>query len=495
MIEYEKIKLIKQSEKSTVLLVREMNGEQVFVQKILKGQHPIYLELKKCVHLYLPKIYEVIISDDTTTIIEEYVEGKSLGSAEISERQIVNAVKELCTVLEFLHGRDIIHRDIKPSNIILAKDLHIRLIDFDAARMPKEDLEQDTKLLGTRGYASPEQYGFAQTDARADIYSLGVTLKQLLGDKAHKPCYRRIIEKCTNLNPDKRYQSAGQVKRAFSSRKRIVLYSVIGMILLVVLWYIIPPYQPMKQEDGGQSVSATLTALPAPEDPHWDSRTGYALWGNVPDSGSEGEVSYFWRLYRQDTAISPDLNEAVPVQEGRMGGNWQKDQTNAPYELNVGKQFQENGYYYFTVAADGDGVRFSDSPYVLSDAFEYTGEDAPPLPTPTGLSWNLVDGGGAHFANWNNLDDYKDADSFEVHVYNQSGSKVATNIWTKKDILNSGYEGVWFDSEVFSEADDAYRFTVQAQTSRPNEFRSSYLPDPLTEEYFSPWYYPSNDKK
>lgn len=186
IIKYVEIKLLKQSEKSTVRLVRETNGEQVYVQKILKGQHPIYLELRSCLHPYLPKLYDVTMSDDTTTVIEEFIEGESLGSAKLSEAQVVGAVKELCTVLKFLHGKDIIHRDIKPSNMILAKDGHIRLIDFDAARMPKEDLEHDTKLLGTRGYAPPEQYGFSQTDARADIYSLGVTLKQLLGETAQK---------------------------------------------------------------------------------------------------------------------------------------------------------------------------------------------------------------------------------------------------------------------------------------------------------------------
>ena len=234
-MEYEEIKLLKQSEKSTVHLVHKKGEEQVFIRKVLKGQHHIYLTLQSCRHPYLPKLYEVIIADDSTTVIEEYIEGQSLGNAELSEKQLLSAVKELCSVLEFLHGKDIIHRDVKPSNIILAKDGHIRLIDFDASRMPKDDLEQDTRLLGTRGYAPPEQYGFAQTDARADIYAFGITMKQLLGDKAQKPCYRRIIQKCINLDPDKRFQSAKQVKRAFSYRKRGVLYSFMAVILLAFL--------------------------------------------------------------------------------------------------------------------------------------------------------------------------------------------------------------------------------------------------------------------
>lgn len=495
IIEHEEIKLIKQSEKSKVLLVREINGEQIFVQKILKGQHPIYLELRNYSHPYLPKLYEVIVSDDTTTIIEEYVEGQSLGSTELTEKQIVHAAKELCRVLEFLHGKDIIHRDIKPSNIILANDGHIRLIDFDAARMPKEDLEQDTRLLGTRGYAPPEQYGFAQTDARADIYSLGVTLEQLLGDKAHKPHYRRIIGKCTNLNPNKRYQSAVQLKRAFSNRIRGVLYFALGIFLVAVLWYMIPSYQSFSTQEV-QSMNTVLTALPAPENPRWDSETGIALWGNVPDSGVGGQVAYHWRLYRQDTETPPGSNRSAWVSNGSIRGNGGRTNTFPTYETILSTAFTENGFYYFEVSADGDGIHYSDSPYVLSNAFEFTGEFAPPLSTPTGLAWKMVesDRGLQYYATWNNLDDYAETESFNVCVYNKSDVMVMNNMMTKGQIKSIGHSGIWLGQDFLTGASEAYRFTVQAQTSNPNKYQSSLMPDPAQEEYFSPWYYPSDNK-
>lgn len=213
---YNEIKALKRSDKSTVDLVQEKDSGRIFIRKILKGQHPIYSILQECKHPCLPDLYEVAVTDDRTTIFEEYIEGDMAGSEELSEKQFLSVVKDLCSVLEYLHGKGIIHRDIKPSNIILARDGHIRLIDFDAARMPKDDLEQDTRLLGTRGYAPPEQYGFAQTDERADIYSMGVTLGQLMGDKVFRPRYKRIIRKCTDLDPDKRYQSVCQVRNAFS---------------------------------------------------------------------------------------------------------------------------------------------------------------------------------------------------------------------------------------------------------------------------------------
>lgn len=398
-------------------------------------------------------------------------------------------MKELCTVLEFLHAKDIIHRHIKPSNILHAKDGHIRLIDFDAARMPKEDLEQDTRLLGTRGYAPPEQYGFAQTDARADIYSLGVTFEQLLGDKAHKPRYRRMIRKCTNLDPDKRYQSARQVKRALSFRRYWVWFGCMALLLIICLWGVIP-HLPMQQE--GQPADPSLMALPAPENPHWNGETGIGIWGNVPDSGTE-EVAYRLKIYRRDTETPPDSNDNGYL-EGSAQGNGGMDKNFLTYQMSMAPAMWDNGFYYFAVSAVGDGVHYLDSPYAMSDAFRYTGESAPPLPAPTGLDWNVVkdENGQSVYAVWSNLKDYAELDTFNVCIYDQAGTLITNNKWTKEFIRSIGQGGVWISPGVFAETDGAYRFTVRVETSRPNEYQSSPMPAPVPEEYFSPWYYPSH---
>lgn len=488
-MDYEEVELLKQSEKSTVYLVRKKDEEQFFIRKVLKGRHPVYEMLQHHGHPGLPKLYEVILLDDSTTIIEEYIEGQSSGSVEFSKKQFLIAVRELCSVLEFLHGKGIIHRDLKPSNIILAKDGHIRLIDFDAARMPKDDLEQDTRLLGTRGYAPPEQYGFAQTDERTDIYSLGITLKQLLEDRVWKHHYKRIIRKCTNLNPDKRYQSVSQVKRAFFHREQSILCAAAAILLAVLLWNAVS-WQSVKN-DGVPSEKEELVFLPAPEEPHWNGETGIALWGNIFESGIlQDEVEYKWRLYRMDRPTPPNLDESVWYKEGDMGSNMQEDEF---FEMNFTSFLQENGFYYFAVAASGDGIHYTDSPYVISDAFEYTGESAPYLPAPTGLTWRMFESeegkGRIFYAAWSNLEDYEDRDSFNVTVYDKSGNYVMNNIWTKEYIMERGYDGIQIRREFLTEADGAYRFTVQALTSRPNEYQSSLLPDPVPEEYFSPWYY------
>lgn len=150
-MEYEEIKLLKQSEKSMVHLLREKGGEQMYIRKRMAGQHPVYQILQNCPHPCLPKLYDVRIAEESTTVIEEYIEGQSCGAADLTEKQFLHVVRELCSVLEFLHGKGIIHRDIKPSNIIIGEEGQVHLIDFDAARMPKAEAEQDTQLLGTRG--------------------------------------------------------------------------------------------------------------------------------------------------------------------------------------------------------------------------------------------------------------------------------------------------------------------------------------------------------
>lgn len=447
--------------------------------------------LQGCPHPFLPRLYEVTVSDESTTVIEEYIEGELPDAAELSGRRLRRMIGELCTVLEFLHGKGIIHRDIKPSHVLLAKDGHIRLIDFDAARMPKEDLEQDTRLLGTKGYAPPEQYGFAQTDERTDIYALGITLKQVLGERAEKQVYKRIIRKCTRLDPDKRYQSAGRVRRALFQTERTALWGAFVLLLFFCMWRMGPGFsEPEKDlvQSGG------LQVLPAPENPRWDEETGIGLWGNVPDSGlaNSNNVEYKWKLCRMDTAQPPDFEDDVWEREGGMRGNMLKDIDGVPtFGLNLSMELWDNGFYYFAVAAVGDGVHYGDSPYVISDAFEYRGQNAPSLPVPADLAWKMVDlnNSWVFFATWSNMDDYEDEDSFNVTVYDKNGEYVTNNIWTKEFIMENGYEGVRIRPEFLTQKDGAYRFTVQVKTSRPNEYKSSPMPEPVPEEYFSPWYY------
>lgn len=491
-MEYEEIRLLKQSERSTVHLVREKNGEQVFVRKILKGQHPVYQMLQDCPHPCLPGLREVTVSEDSTTVVEEYIEGRTAGSVELSEKQFLCIVRELCSVLEFLHGKGIIHRDIKPSNILLTGDGHIYLIDFDAARMPREDREQDTVLLGTRGFAPPEQYGFAQTDERADIYSLGVTLDQLLGENIRNPRYKRIIRKCMNLDPDKRYQTAKQVKQAFFPVKRNILWGAAAVLLLILTGCCAALLPALREEENTGNVNGggSLTALSAPGNPHWDGETGMVVWDNVPESGVGDEIQFHLRLYKRDEDTPPDPGGSDWYYEDLIRVSRSNNEEKPTISWNMVPELEENGFYYFAVSSVGDGIDNTDSPYVISDAFEFTGESAPPLPAPEGLAWAAyeINGERRYFATWSNLDDYADTDSFNVTFYDETGAYVMNNTWPMSQILEYGYGGISIKPAFLkAEPDSAYRFTVQVYSSRPNEYSSSPMPDPAPEEYYSPW--------
>lgn len=489
-MEFEEIRLLKQSETGEVHLVRDKRSGDFYIRKILQEPCPIYRELKDCPHPYLPKFYDVAITNNTTTIVEEYIEGELLSGVELSEKQAVVVIKELCAVLDFLHGNGIIHRDIKPSNIVLAKDGHIRLLDFDIARMPRKDRDQDTRLLGTRGYAPPEQYGFAQTDERSDIYALGITIQILLQDKAKKPCYGRIIQKCININPDNRYRSIKQVEQAFSYGKRRILHGV-AIILVLLLCVIGIGWNRQRNRDGREDAEGGTVQLPAPERPHWDGETGYGVWGNVPEcSDGSGEASYHYRLYQCDTDTPPDLEKDAWYLEDSMRGNGAIDEEAGTYRVSMVPYLSGNGYYYFTVSADGDDIHYMDSPYVLSDVFVYSGEFAPELPAPTGLRWRMfeTDDSREYYADWSNLDDYADTDSFRITVYDQDGNEITRNIWTKEYIIYRGDHGIKIQKEYLSDFENKYRFTVEVFSSRPNEYSSFLLEDPVPEEYFSPWY-------
>lgn len=246
---------------------RDMNNEVVIQSAIAEANM-----IKKLDHPALPRIVDIIENGDMIFVIMDYIEGETLGNvlkAEGPQPQelVVEWALQLCEVLDYLHTRNpsIIYRDMKPDNIMLKPDGNIKLIDFGIAREYKEHKSSDTIGLGTRGYAAPEQFGGqAQTDPRTDIYCLGMTLHHLLtGKNPGEPPYETypirhwnpqlstglevIVQKCINLDPDKRYQSCAELAYALyhydelsaghiarQKRKlRLYLFSVIGMLFFL----------------------------------------------------------------------------------------------------------------------------------------------------------------------------------------------------------------------------------------------------------------------
>lgn len=140
--------------------------------------------MKKLDHPTLPRIVDIIDNRQTVYVIMDYIEGESLNKVLDAygaqpQEAVIEWAKQLSDVLDYLHTQNppVIYRDMKPANIMLKPDGSVRLIDFGIAREYKEGKAGDTEAIGTRGYAAPEQFGGkGQTDARTDIYSLGVTL-------------------------------------------------------------------------------------------------------------------------------------------------------------------------------------------------------------------------------------------------------------------------------------------------------------------------------
>lgn len=202
--------------------------------------------LKKLKHANLPSIIDVIEDEKTFLIVMDYIEGRSLSKTleeygAQPQEYVIEWAKQLCDVLGYLHSREpaIIYRDMKPANIMLKPDGNLTLIDFGTAREFKEKNLADTTCLGTVGYAAPEQFGgMGQTDARTDIYCLGATLYHLVtGLNPSEPPYEikpirqvnpglssgleRILLKCTQRNPDDRYQSAAELMYALEHYEEI----------------------------------------------------------------------------------------------------------------------------------------------------------------------------------------------------------------------------------------------------------------------------------
>ena len=202
----------------------------------------------------LPKAVTSFKNDGMIVTVREFIEGVPLDryarDNELSEQEIVRICLQLCDILGYLHHRDepIIHRDIKPQNVIVRPDGAIVLIDFDIARVYRSDADTDTRFFGTQAYAPPEQYGFTQTDARADIYSLGVLLRYLLTgsprENKNVRVYRpleKIIRKCTAFAPKERFSDVAQVKKALERanprtqglKKGVVIVAIAAVVVLV----------------------------------------------------------------------------------------------------------------------------------------------------------------------------------------------------------------------------------------------------------------------
>lgn len=251
---YEILKLIGKGGMSRVYLAMDQNlNKQWAVKEIEKRamdkNNEVVIQsamaeanmMKKLDHPSLPRIVDIIDKEHVIYVVMDYIEGEPLSSILTQygaqpQETVIEWAKQLCLVLDYLHTQDppIIYRDMKPANVMLQPNGNVKLIDFGIAREYKEQNLADTVSLGTKGYAAPEQFGGkGQTDARTDVYCLGVTLYHLLtGQNPCEPPYEiypirywnpqlssgleSVIQKCTQLNPKDRYQSCAELLYALN---------------------------------------------------------------------------------------------------------------------------------------------------------------------------------------------------------------------------------------------------------------------------------------
>lgn len=212
-------------EKKNIVLVQDIRNSELCVKKTLDiYSRDVYEQLASVRIEGVPAVKECVADDGKLIVVEEYVQGRSLKQVLdeqglLNEEQAYDIAVQLADVLVSLHQLEpaIVHRDIKPSNIIIEKNGHVNLIDFNAARHVNADKNEDTRMLGTVYFAAPEQFGFGQSDERTDIYGLGATINYIMtGDKPGAgiaECrFSDILKKCLMVDAKDRYQSAEELR-------------------------------------------------------------------------------------------------------------------------------------------------------------------------------------------------------------------------------------------------------------------------------------------
>lgn len=263
---------LKESEDSSTFLVKETATGILCVLKWGRNRQTEFLRnemeiMKKMADRKLsgiPKTYRIFEENGEVYLVREYIEGMSLAQmvlqkGGISEAEICRISRKICQTAEQFQNPDepMIHRDIKPENIVVTPGGEVVFIDFGTMRSYKKDGSRDTFVVGTRGTAAPEQYGYTQTDQRTDVYAIGQTMLYMVSESyemnqlsecAVSRRMKKIIEKACSFEPDKRYGDAAQLRRAVekcqaNNRKKV--YKKAGAVFgLIAAGYILAIFSP-----------------------------------------------------------------------------------------------------------------------------------------------------------------------------------------------------------------------------------------------------------
>lgn len=220
---------LSEKEGSKTVLVQHRGSGRIAVKKNVSAKSAeIYQRLRELEHPNIVRIYEVCRNEIEGIVIEEYVSGETLESklqdGALPEDKVIKYSVQILDALQEIHKQNIIHRDITPSNVMVSSDDVVRLIDFGISRNWKENQRKDTSVLGTVGYAAPEQFGFQQTGITTDFYALGVLINVMLTgklpaeEKTDNKKFEKIVRKCIQMDPAKRYPSAAAIRRDLTGK-------------------------------------------------------------------------------------------------------------------------------------------------------------------------------------------------------------------------------------------------------------------------------------
>lgn len=218
---YTLVKVLSEKNGSSVLQLRNKDTGKDLVLRSFPNYLDAYETLCDIRCENLPEIYDSVALEDGQIVLEQYIDGLTVAQVMETGRYHYRGARKvllgLCNAMTVLHERNLVHRDIKPENVMLDQDGRVVLIDFNASRNFSRG-GKDTVILGTIGYAAPEQLGVLPTDARTDIYAAGVLLNVMLTGKHPSERFAaghagQVVRKCTALNPNDRYQSAKKLSK------------------------------------------------------------------------------------------------------------------------------------------------------------------------------------------------------------------------------------------------------------------------------------------
>ncbi|MCQ2467095.1 MAG: serine/threonine protein kinase [Clostridia bacterium] len=249
-----------------ILLLNELDNS-LWLLKILKFYDiRVFEYLKNHTCPNIPTVHYYTESNDTLFVVEEYIDGVTLdqylgANPNLTIKEKIKIINDICNGLKLMHSATptpIVHRDIKPSNIMIDKNGVAYVIDYDAAKIYKSGADRDTRLIGTDGSAAPEQYGFAQSDPRTDVFAMGKLLEILFKDDIKSQSWIvPIIKKATSMDPKDRYQSIDKFAEALKYKSAtphkllpppgfrtmkipkivIAILGYIGFTGFMILWY------------------------------------------------------------------------------------------------------------------------------------------------------------------------------------------------------------------------------------------------------------------